>query len=58
MVETRSIDENNIIFVMLENKMLNRWRAGVQIMTNFCQIFSSGRIDKLDLQFDTVFFQK
>ena len=43
---------------MLENKMPNRWRAGVQIMTNFGQRFSSGRIDKLDLKFNAVFLQK
>ena len=42
---------------MLENKMFNRWGAGpgVQIMTNVGQKFSSGRIDKLDLEFNTVF---
>ena len=48
MVETRGINENNIAFVTLENKMFNRWRAGVQIMANLGQRFSSGNIYKLD----------
>ena len=58
MIESRGVNENNVVFVTLENKMFNRRRAGVQIITNFGQRFSSGRIDKLGIGFNAVFSQK
>ena len=58
MVETRSINEKNSAFVMLDNKVIYSRRAGAQIMANFGQSFASRRVDELTLAFNTAFLHK
>jgi hypothetical protein len=58
MVETRSINQNNLAVVMLDNTVLHSRRAGVQIMANFGQSFAGRRVDKLALTFNTVLLHK
>ena len=58
MVETRSINEKNHAFVMLDNKVPRSRRAGVQIIANFRQSFAGSRVDELGLALNTVFLHK
>jgi methyl coenzyme M reductase gamma subunit len=58
MVETRSIDENNIASVTIDTKILDGRRTGVQIMANSGQCFCYGRVDELGFALNAMFSQK
>ena len=58
MAETRSINQNNLAFAMLDIKVLHSRRAGIQIMANFGQSSVRRVVDELALALNTVFLRK
>ena len=60
MIETRSINQDNLVFAMLDIKVHHSRRARVHIrgIANFGQSFVGRLVDELVLALNTVFLRK